>query len=111
VPRETNFFIKVCQKKDMSRKVQALNKAKTPGLLLTSSEELADRWASRETLASATTSRGDPLSRSFWRLHHSSNFLERRFISSSSLSRRSSGGSFLRVLIVTAKERKSKDFA
>jgi hypothetical protein len=23
VPKETNFFIKVCQKKDMSRKVQA----------------------------------------------------------------------------------------
>jgi hypothetical protein len=42
VPKETNFFIKVCQKKDMSRKVRALNKAKTPGLLLTSSEELAD---------------------------------------------------------------------
>jgi hypothetical protein len=54
VPKETNFFIKIYQKKDMSRKVQALNKAKTPGLLLTSSEELADRWASRETLTSAT---------------------------------------------------------
>jgi hypothetical protein len=58
-----------------------------------------------------TVSRGDPLSRSFWRLHHWSNFLERRFISSSSLSRRSSGGTFLWVLVVTTKERKSKDFA
>jgi hypothetical protein len=58
-----------------------------------------------------TTSRGDPLSRSFWRLHHWSNFLERRFISSSSLSRRSSGGILLWVLIVTAKELKSRDFA
>jgi hypothetical protein len=47
-----NFFIKICQQKDMSRKVQALNKAKTPGLLLTSSEELVDRWVSRETLTS-----------------------------------------------------------
>jgi hypothetical protein len=37
----------------MSKKVQGLNKAKTPGLLLTSSEELIDRWASRETLTSA----------------------------------------------------------
>jgi hypothetical protein len=55
-------------------------------------------------------SRGDPLSRSFWRLHHWSNFLKRRFISSS-LNRRSSDGTFLRVLIVTAKERKSKDVA
>jgi hypothetical protein len=52
VPKETNFFIKVCEKKDMSIRVQALNKAKTPGLLLTLSEELADRWASRETLTS-----------------------------------------------------------
>jgi hypothetical protein len=32
-----NFFIKICQKKDMSRKVQAMNKEKTPGLILTSS--------------------------------------------------------------------------
>jgi hypothetical protein len=47
-----NFFIKICQKKDISRKVQATNKAKTPRLILTSSEELVDRWASRETLAS-----------------------------------------------------------
>jgi hypothetical protein len=52
VPKETNFFIKICQKKDISRKVQETNKAKTPGLILTSSEELVDRWASRETLAS-----------------------------------------------------------
>jgi hypothetical protein len=29
-----------------------MNKAKTIGLVLTSSEELVDRWASRETLAS-----------------------------------------------------------
>jgi hypothetical protein len=58
-----------------------------------------------------TTSRGDPLSRSFWRLHHWSNFSERRFISSSSLSRRSSGNILLRVIVVTAKETKSKDFA
>jgi hypothetical protein len=31
-----------------------MNKAKTTGLVLTSSEELVDRWASRETLASVT---------------------------------------------------------
>jgi hypothetical protein len=58
-----------------------------------------------------TVSRGDLLSRSFWRLHHWRNCLKRRFISSSSLSRRSSDGPFLWVLVVTAKERKSKDFA
>jgi hypothetical protein len=52
VPKETNFFIKICQKEDMSRKVQAMNNAKTPRLLLTSSDELADRWASREPLTS-----------------------------------------------------------
>jgi hypothetical protein len=52
VPKETNFFIKIYQKKDMSRKFHALNKAKTPVLLLTSSEELTDRWASMETLTS-----------------------------------------------------------
>jgi hypothetical protein len=52
VPKEINFFIKICQRKDISRKVQAMNKAKTPGLILTSSEELIDRWTSRETLAS-----------------------------------------------------------
>jgi hypothetical protein len=49
VPKETNFFIKICQKKDISRKVQATNKSKTPELILTSSEELVDRWALRET--------------------------------------------------------------
>jgi hypothetical protein len=49
VPKETNFFIKICQKKDMSMTAQAMNKAKAPALLLTSSEELVDRWASRET--------------------------------------------------------------
>jgi hypothetical protein len=58
-----------------------------------------------------TMSRGDPLSRSFWRLHHWSNFLERSFISSSSLSRRSSGSILLWVLVFTTKETKSKDFA
>jgi hypothetical protein len=47
-----NFFIKIYQKKDMSMKVQAMHKEKTPALLLTSSEELVDRWASRETPAS-----------------------------------------------------------
>jgi hypothetical protein len=47
-----NFFIKIYQKKYMSMKVQAMHKAKTPALLLTSSEELVDRWVSRETLAS-----------------------------------------------------------
>jgi hypothetical protein len=31
-----------------------MNKAKTTGLVLTSSEELIDRWASRETLAFVT---------------------------------------------------------
>jgi hypothetical protein len=58
-----------------------------------------------------TMRRGDPLNRSFWRLHHWGSFLERRFISSSSLNRRSSGSILLRVLIVTAKETKGKDFA
>jgi hypothetical protein len=58
-----------------------------------------------------TMSRGNPLSRSFWRLHNWGSFLERRFISSSSLNRRSSGNILLWVLIVTAKETKSKDFA
>jgi hypothetical protein len=51
VPKETNF-IKICPEKDVSRKVQARNKAKIPGLIRTSSEELVDRWASRETPAS-----------------------------------------------------------
>jgi hypothetical protein len=36
----------------MSRNVQAMDKAKISGLILTSSEELVDRWVSRETLAS-----------------------------------------------------------
>jgi hypothetical protein len=52
VPKETNFFIKIWQKKDVIRRAQAMNKAKAPGLIFTSSEELVDRWASRETLAS-----------------------------------------------------------
>jgi hypothetical protein len=52
VPKETNFFIKICPEKDVSRKVQARNKGKIPGLICTSSEELVDQWASRETPAS-----------------------------------------------------------
>jgi hypothetical protein len=47
-----NFFIKIYPDKDVSRKMQARNKAKIPGLIRTSSEEFVDRWASRETLAS-----------------------------------------------------------
>jgi hypothetical protein len=58
-----------------------------------------------------TTRRGDPLSRSFWRLHHQSSLLERWFIGSSSLNRRSSSSILLRVLVVTTKETKSKHFA
>jgi hypothetical protein len=58
-----------------------------------------------------TTRIRDPLSRSFWRLHHWGSFLERRFISSSSLNRRSSSNILLRVVVVTSKETKGKDFA
>jgi hypothetical protein len=50
--KEINFFIKIWQKKDVIRKAQAMNKAKAPGLIFTSSEELVDRWASRETPSS-----------------------------------------------------------
>jgi hypothetical protein len=57
-----------------------------------------------------TARRGDPLSRSFFRLHHWSSLLERRFIGSSSLNRRSGGSMLFWVLVVTAKEMKSKDF-
>jgi hypothetical protein len=57
------------------------------------------------------TGRGNPLSRSFFRLHHRSSLLERRFIGSSSLNRRSSGDILFWVLIVTAKGIKSKDLA
>jgi hypothetical protein len=57
-----------------------------------------------------TMSRGDPLNMSFWRLHHRSSFLQRRFIGSRSLNRRSSGSILLRVLVVTAKETKVRDF-
>jgi hypothetical protein len=56
-----------------------------------------------------TTSRGNPLNRSFWRLHHRSSFLQRRFIGSHSLSRRSSGSILLWVLIVVVKEAKGRD--
>jgi hypothetical protein len=57
-----------------------------------------------------TTSRGDPLNRSFWRLHHRGSFLKSGLISSDSLNRRSSASILLRVLVVTAKETKGKDF-
>jgi hypothetical protein len=56
-----------------------------------------------------TRSRGDPLNRNFWRLHHWSIFLQRRFIGGRSLNGRSSGSIFLRVLIVTVKETKGRD--
>jgi hypothetical protein len=55
--------------------------------------------------------RGNPLSRSFFQLHHRSSLLERRFIGSSILNRRSSGGILFWVLVVTAKGIKSKDLA
>jgi hypothetical protein len=58
-----------------------------------------------------TTRRGDPLSRSFFRLHHQSSLLERRFIGSSSLDRRSGGSILFWVLVVTTKGIKSKEFA
>jgi hypothetical protein len=60
-----------------------------------------------ETLG--TTSRGDFLNRSFWRLNHRSSFFQRRFIGGRSLNRRSSGSIFLRVLVVTVKETKGRD--
>jgi hypothetical protein len=43
------------------------------------------------------------------RLHHQRSFLQRRFIDSRSLSRRSSGNIFLWVLVVTVKETKGRD--
>jgi hypothetical protein len=55
-----------------------------------------------------TMRRGGPLCRSFWRLHHRSSFLKRRFIGNSSLNRRSSGSILRWVLVVTAKETKTK---
>jgi hypothetical protein len=55
-----------------------------------------------------TTRRGDPLSRSFFRLHHRNSLLEGRFIGSSSLNRRSSGIILLWVLVVTLKGIKGK---
>jgi hypothetical protein len=56
-----------------------------------------------------TTSRGDPLNRTLWRLHHRSSFLQRRFIDSHSLNRRSSGSILLRVLVVAVKESKGRN--
>jgi hypothetical protein len=58
-----------------------------------------------------TTSRDDLLHRSSWRLSHRSSFLQRRFIGGRSLNRRSKGSVFLRVLVVTVKETKGRDFA
>jgi hypothetical protein len=72
VPKETNFFIKICQKKDMSRKVQALNKAKNTGITtyivrrarrLMGVEGNTDICRLLQTFG--TASRRDPLSRSF----------------------------------------------
>jgi hypothetical protein len=57
-----------------------------------------------------TVRRGEPLSRIFWRLHHRSRYLEKGFIGNSSLNTRSSGSILLRVLVVTTKETKGKDF-
>jgi hypothetical protein len=48
----TNFFIKICPGKDVSRKIKQGTKKKIPGSIRTSSEELVDRWVSRETPAS-----------------------------------------------------------
>jgi hypothetical protein len=44
----TNFFIKICSEKHVSMKIMQGTKAKIPGLTRTSSEELVDRWVSRE---------------------------------------------------------------
>jgi hypothetical protein len=51
VPKETNFFIKVCQKEDMRRTVQAVKRASHKKAVLTSSAELTGRWVLREVLA------------------------------------------------------------
>jgi hypothetical protein len=58
-----------------------------------------------------TTSSDDLLNRSLgslWRLHHRINLLQRRFVGSHSLSRRSSGSIPLWVLVVAAKKTKGK---
>jgi hypothetical protein len=48
----TNFFIKVCPEKYVNIKIKQETKAKIPASARTSSEELVDRWASREAPAS-----------------------------------------------------------
>jgi hypothetical protein len=48
-----NFFIKVYQKEDMRRKVQAIKKNKLQEAILTSSAEPTGQWVSREVLATA----------------------------------------------------------
>jgi hypothetical protein len=51
MPKETNFFIKVCQKEDMRRKDQTVKGASHKKVVLTSSAEPTGRWVSREVLA------------------------------------------------------------
>jgi hypothetical protein len=51
MPKDTKIFIKVCQKEDMRRTVQAVKRAGHKKAVLTSSVELTGRWVSREVLA------------------------------------------------------------
>jgi hypothetical protein len=58
-----------------------------------------------------STRRCTLLNRSFWQLHYRSSLLRRWFIGSSSIRRGSSGSIPFRVLFITGKETKSKNFA
>jgi hypothetical protein len=116
VPKETNFFIKVYRKENMRTKVQTVKEQAAR-----SSTHIVSRnhrsmgikgSANRSCLLQMLRSmRVTLLNRGLWQLHYHTSLLRRWFIGSKSINNGSSGSVPFRVLVVTAKGTKSKNFA
>jgi hypothetical protein len=100
----------------MRRKVQTVNEqaARSNTYIVSRNHQSMGVKGSRSHSCVLQTFRGTRvtlLNRGFWRLHHCTSLLRRRFIGSRSIDGGSSGSIPFWVLVVTTKETKSKHFA
>jgi hypothetical protein len=95
----------------MRRKIQAINRASRNRRTHWSMGVKGNTHRRHLLQTFGRTTRGTLLNGGLWRLHYRSSLLRRRVIGSSSISKGSSGSIPLRVLFVTGKETKSKNFA
>jgi hypothetical protein len=111
VPKETNFFIKVCKKENMRRKVQIVKEQVTRSSTYIVSRNHRSMGVKGSASHSYLLQTFRGMRVTLWRLHHRTRLLRRRFIGSTSINGGSSGSIPFQVLVVTAKETKSKHFA